>query len=100
MLVSDWIQDAALEINKLVQDSVIQGGNQLRYPSVPVVPKAYIEIIAKHCPMKPDTAYMEVPRCETCQYLRRAEAHDDRGACDHLQLWVSTDFGCVAWKAK
>lgn len=94
MLVKGWIQDVALEINKLVQDSVTTERG------VPVVPKAYIEIIAKHCPFKPDTAYMEVPRCETCQYLRKAEVHDDRGACNHLQLWVSIDFGCVAWKVK
>jgi hypothetical protein len=45
---SDWIQDAAEEIV------------MMEYPS----PRQIYEVIAKHCPFKPDTAYQEVPAAD------------------------------------
>jgi hypothetical protein len=72
-------------------------------------------IIAKHCPMKPDTAYMEVPRCATCSHFAQNEKEkiNGYGAC-LLSGWgsqfhcggtdgcvaVLPDFGCVQWAAK
>lgn len=68
-----------------------------------------IEIIC-HFPLGPfkaDTAYMEVPRCDTCKYWGQPiRMMNGRGACtkihlaSDLLLITDNDFGCVLWEAK
>jgi len=78
--------------------------------------------IVKDCPLKPDVAYMPIPRCETCAYWKTRDGIQE---CDRaiegtyildqseLRFYVYTnddpsgvglatraDFGCVEWKAK
>jgi hypothetical protein len=68
-------------------------------------------LIAEHCPLAPDTAYMVVPRCETCRYWTppRAAA-STQGVCVILTaalsavavrppivIAVAPGFGCVEW---
>lgn len=71
--------------------------------------------IAKHLPLKAETAYMEVPRCETCTHWSKRHHHENSGFCmlpqalnDAAPMWTemydyiltNADFGCVAWEAK
>lgn len=66
--------------------------------------------------MKPDTAYMPVPRCDKCKYWERGKIlvtqqpsfggvcgnHDLRafGTSDSESIETAQDFGCVQWEAK
>jgi len=45
---------------------------------------------------KPDTAYMEVARCEFCRHF------DDNGmpTCMELDIDVRVDFGCVLFERR
>jgi hypothetical protein len=69
-------------------------------------------------PFKPDTWYMEVPRCDTCRWWDAGNSRE--GTClrtDHAGalampfptnadsaadagLQTAPDFGCVQWEAK
>jgi hypothetical protein len=66
--------------------------------------------------MKPDTAYMEVPRCDGCRFWRPSIVAG-RGPCamslrrdgglsvfmpslQQGQVWTSADFGCVKFEAR
>jgi hypothetical protein len=72
----------------------------------------YREIIAKHCPLKPDTAYMPVPRCETCKHWRPYPPNAmsrPAGDCASITIYseqgtrpfgTALDFGCVRWEGK
>jgi hypothetical protein len=88
--MKDWMQAAAEEIgSEVVHDHLIDGIKTIRM------------IISKHSPFEPDTAYMPVPRCETCKHL-------DGIYCEVLQSVPSgsripseiKQFGCVRWEAK
>ena len=98
-IVKNWMREAAVEI----------AGNGTKYWDDRLIDQA-VDVILKHCPMKPDTAYMEVPRCETCRHFlpwKRLSAREPlesiRGDC---QLFlgklngIRNDFGCVQWEAK
>lgn len=105
-VVKDWVADAAQEIDD---------GNALSTNTIADIQA----IITKHCPMKPDIAYMPVPRCETCAYWRRfagellptrlervgtcqmsLDPPDRHNALVYGNLETEFDFGCVLWKAK
>jgi hypothetical protein len=76
----DWMFDAALEI---------VGG--CRTVSSKMQTRA---IIAKHCPMKDDTAYMEVPRCESCRFWDPATQEDqEEYAADMLDAVIRQEPG-------
>lgn len=69
----------------------------------------YAAIIVKHCPFKPNVAYMPVPRCETCAHYEKAPFEDGIGQCRNEDLKlapgerrmvIQEDFGCVQWEAK
>lgn len=115
-IVKDWILATAEEIgSEVVHDHLIDGIETMR------------RIIVKHCPMKPDTAYMPVPRCDDCAHWdqagaagiprhgacrllvhgnyardlaisRLAAAHSDED--NHPDFITSDRFGCVQWQAK
>lgn len=62
------------------------------------------EIVAKHCPFKPDVAYMPVPRCDSCARWARPDPKQD-GICtlwkgNRIVVTTSADYGCVRWEAK
>jgi len=85
----DWMTEAATEIAAgIVLDANITNTRAgLR------------SIIARHCPLEPDVAYMPVPRCETCRHWT------DWGSCEKLpwndgHVRTEPDFGCVKWEAK
>ncbi len=95
MADQDWIADAVDEVIRC-------------YPYATVY-----DAIVKHCPFKPDVAYMPVPRCETCAHWERAEyprpGVHPAGRClnkvvwhqyDKADIFTFEDFGCVQWKAK
>lgn len=87
MIVKDWAQEAA---NEIADDVRIGDGNE----------EVFRAIIVKHCPMKEDTAYMPVPRCDSCKHYkpeRHASAH---GWCRLLNTPLPENFGCVKWEAK
>jgi len=97
---NDWITNAAIEIDE--QGSSDESAGWVR------------EVIAKHCPFKPDTTYMPIPRCDTCvhwtRYPFRSVRHPthESGTCGNEALRILSDdewntlpdFGCVQWKAK
>lgn len=110
-LHKDWIAEAAKELaamfsfgtgrDSYVTDEQRQG-----------VAEHYAMIIANHCPMKPNVAYMPVPRCESCA-LWKPRDDKDTGWCglrelSQAKLWpemydgiiTANDFGCVQWKEK
>ena len=72
------------------------------------------KIILKHQPLKPDTAYMEVPRCETCKYWQKDHSYEEPSGiclrqesygkiwsdCGDYTIMTSGDFGCVQYEAK
>lgn len=61
------------------------------------------DVILQHCPFLPDTAYMPVPRCETCRHWDHYEDTpfmDDDGLCGVLGEQTNKDFGCVKWETK
>lgn len=88
-MMKDWAEEAADEIIDKVPIDVGDYRNSVR---------AWIAgAIQRYCPMKPDVAYMPVPRCETCAFM------DPRIAlplCRLLNVPVTKDFGCVQWKEK
>jgi hypothetical protein len=112
-VIKDWIAEAAKELashfsfgvgrDNYVTDEQRQG-----------VANHYASIISKHCPLKPDTAYMPVPRCETCKHWERGVFEDSKepshgGTCFNPELQafgggqtIETGevFGCVQWEAK
>ena len=98
-IVEDWAQEAAEEINR---DKLDFYGNE----------DEIRRIILKHCPMKPDVAYMPVPRCATCAWWH---AHPPNarprptGECSSIVVYMETtsthlkteaDFGCVRWSPR
>lgn len=59
--------------------------------------------------MKPDTAYMEVPRCDACahwinQRCRRMHASPlaslVTSPCAVVEVWTEPSFGCVQFEPK
>lgn len=114
-LVKDWTQEAAIAIAELPFTMI----DEVVLPSVADIQT----VIVAHCPMKPDTAYMPVPRCDSCKHW---QADQQRfGVCRLLEhgnyardlgvsrLAVAADasegsaefitqgsFGCVQWEAK
>lgn len=88
----NWIFNAAAEINESTGD---------------LNNTETADIIAKHCPFKPDVDYMPVPRCETCAHWRPDS--ELTGGCMRVTIqgkvgifYFSTtaNFGCVDWKEK
>jgi hypothetical protein len=72
-----------------------------------------VRIITEHYPLKPDVAYMPVPRCSTCRHWHGAaegsnETSDGRRTCveptigtDQMDEFMTRpDFGCVQWEEK
>lgn len=95
----DWIQTAAREIANAIN------------PTPFVVVQAY-GIIARHSPMKPNVAYMPVPRCVACIRWTRHTEDPEIGVCSlrdapdskmwpeaHDAIYTEPDFGCVQWEA-
>lgn len=66
--------------------------------------------------LKPDTAYMEVPRCDACRHWKESlvpgrgpcgmSTRKDGGLSVFLpsaqmgQVWTKADFGCVQFEAR
>lgn len=108
--VKDWAEEAAREII----DSDLDEGLGSRYRANAVAEARDIrDIIVKHCPMKPEVAYMEVPRCATCKHWYKGLGqHHDIGQClrpydsdskvwpDRNDLNTKASFGCVEWEKK
>lgn len=102
MIVKDWMREAAEEIEHQIEGVI--GSGMIR------------EIIAKHCPMKDDEAWMRAPRCETCKHwLEGASGATRNGICDlmsasfnssvslisgRILLATGANFGCVRWEGK
>lgn len=82
-VIKDWIEAAAVEIRSST-------GN--------IENTEINHIIEKHCPFKPDIAYMQVLHCETCAYYRSSP--NIKGHCRYLSITVLPDFGCIRWEAK
>jgi hypothetical protein len=70
------------------------------------------EVLERHG-FKLNTAYMEVPQCETCRGWYRVRPDSPFGFCDFAQenrrsfgvegpadLRTAPDFGCVQWESK
>ncbi len=106
MIVKDWALEAATEIASYFSFGV--GRDSYVTPEQRTnVAKNYRKIILEHSPMKPDVAYMPVPRCKTCAHWA-----SHTGACTaisidapklprgSLLLLTTADFGCVRWKEK
>ena len=79
--MNDWITEAATELASHFsfgsgRDSYVTDEQRAN------VAKHYAEIIVKHCPMAPDTAYMPVPRCKTCRHWGQINKGDS-GLCDY-----------------
>jgi hypothetical protein len=116
MIVKDWAQEAAKELASYFsfgpgRDSYVTDEQRQR------VADSYRTIILKHCPMLPDTAYMPVPRCETCKHwdldtvtsvntaectlpTMVARVMYDGGEKINFRMRTQHDFGCVRWEAK
>jgi len=109
-VVKDWMQEA---VEELIDSTSVDD------PDKPDIIAWARAIIAKHCPMQDDVAYMPVPRCETCKHWKRDEITMARTAeClrremgvdvltshgsskkIHVQMQTRHDFGCVQWEAK
>lgn len=76
METKDWMTDAAKEANGFFGDGHPEDRKMLR------------DIIAKHCPFLPDTAYMRVPRCETCAHWQKDDAYVETvGRCEEARVW-------------
>jgi hypothetical protein len=88
LVIKEWTLKAAIEIGQIVNA-----------PGTFV--SRFQEIIAYHCPMKIDTVYMPVPRCETCKHWMAWES-GQTGTCVGASGVedVDKDFGCVKWEAK
>jgi hypothetical protein len=91
--VKDWMMEAAEEIlRELPRDPWHISEPEVR------------NIIAKYCPMKPNVAYMPVPRCETCKHWKPVIGVPSEGLCRNVNagfvILVTPDFGCVKWEAK
>jgi hypothetical protein len=81
-----------------------------------LVASELVEIITKHCPFKPNVAYMPVPRCESCKFWKLYESgqykvgeagectkNTDSGVwsdCDDYTIMTEANFGCVQWEAR
>lgn len=92
MKLNNWMQDAS---NEITAQQIELG--RLSRVDVPA-------IIAKHCPFKPDVAYMPVPRCDSCARWARPDPKQD-GICtlwkgNQIVVTTSADYGCVRWEAK
>jgi len=96
MIPKNWMREAAREIEaKLDIYGDVTGSEQ-----------EIGDIIAKYSNMKPDIAYMPIPRCETCMY--HSVLHDSKELqhCRYIRSYVplhglsGEPFGCVAWKEK
>jgi len=61
--------------------------------SIPPSPAAAQELA--RLGFKPDTAYMEVPRCDGCVFFKRQMPMDQNGHCQTLNVPVTFDFGCI-----
>lgn len=85
--MTNWALDVAEKIKRLAREH-----EDLHIDVADILP-----IIAKHCPFKPDVAYMPVPRCETCRYM---DPRVSLPLCLKLNLAVTRDFGCVQWEMK
>lgn len=118
-----WTQEVANEIAAELASYFSFGSGRDSYVTDEQrrnVASNYKVIILKHSPFKPDTAYMEVPRCESCAWwdsiygaispgwgvcrgLNTAEKlmlNADVGLSQVAQITTPKDFGCVQWKAK
>jgi hypothetical protein len=86
MSAKNWVIDTAKEI-------------QEHYP---LTDDLIVAIFHKHCPFEPDTAYMKVPRCETCELWKEYGNAKGAGECSWFVTHVQTpyDFGCVNWKVR
>ena len=101
--VDDWAADAAKEISS----------EQHGWCDASIGEGTIAEVIVKHCPFKPDVAYMPVPRCDGCKHWAPLKEPDHTWS-DCLVLSTGTvvstegdeviqtrkDFGCVQWEAK
>lgn len=98
MIVKDWAQTAARAIAEQTGYGNDAADSWMR------------DIILKHCSLKPDTAYMPVPRCDSCRHWQLdLNYKEPSGRCDAAKVWsdcgdytimTSRDFGCVQWEAK
>jgi len=81
-----------------------------------------VEKIKKHCPFKPDVAYMPVPRCDGCRHwdhecvtgVGTAECFRPEMSAKvdvtplntgetiniNFQMRTKADFGCTLWEGK
>jgi hypothetical protein len=98
--VEDWTLKAAKEIAMW-----FHGGN------FDVIARNIQQIIVRHSPLKPDTAYMEIPCCSSCKHWARGTTlvtnQPSRGGfCRNPELRAfsgqqiletAEDFGCVQW---
>jgi len=99
----DWMREAAIEISKtLTLDNMV----------VMLSQRGIIAVLGKYCPFKPDTVYMEIPRCVGCKHWEPFEL-EKIGLCALIKspperyypralgnLETRDDFGCVGWEAK
>lgn len=123
MWKSDWTTDAANEILRREISVGFDGRSRswtcwddadaearLDHRYAESARQEIIAVIQAHCPMEPETAYMKVPRCDTCNWWRRHHAAtmapiERFGDCRYDGGSASIDstredFGCVQWKEK
>ena len=84
--MKDWTAEAAREIDEMGSSDESAGWVR--------------DMIIKHCPFKPDVAYMPVPRCDSCKHW--TPHGNGYGDCPTVQNdhGTSADFGCTQWEAK
>lgn len=93
-VVKDWVAEAAQQIYAVVHPNKHYVSTEARHDE-----EHYIaSIIDKHSPFQRDVAYMPVPRCETCQFMR--ESPNIKPHCTYLNMQTIPKFGCVAWRSR
>ena len=108
---NDWVENAATEIAAICDASSKSNIELLK------------QVVIDHCPFKPDTAYIPVPRCETCQHWRPRTGSTITGFCyspkvargysvpvpdggalveddEGWAILTHKDFGCVQWEKR
>lgn len=101
-MIKDWARSAADEIC----DEVYETSG----PGTGISSDEMVAIIVKHCPLKPDVAYMPVPRCDLCARWKRHRSsllmgRVAAGDCRGIERFAAInatreDFGCVQWKER
>ena len=97
-IIRDWMHDAS--------DDIRESTGDLENTEIH-------EIIAKHCPFKPNVAYMPVPRCDSCKWWHGGadglnESLDGRKTCTEPtvpgeqmdEFMTLPGFGCARWEGK